>query len=303
MLDRYLWGSVARISPEAPVPIVNITNTSVALGGAANVAANVVGFGAKSTLAGVCGADGEAQVLAKLLSTAGINNDLAVLGERPTTVKTRLVAHSQHVVRFDHEISAVLSDEEADQFIEGFLGHLNDASVVVVSDYAKGVICRRVLSFILSAAQEKGIRVLVDPKGKDYSKYKGATILTPNRREAADAANLDESDPRLVEHAGSELLSRCELEAVLITQGEKGMTLFEGTSKPQHLEALARDVYDVTGAGDTVIAAMAVALGAGASFLDAARIANVAAGLAVEEVGTTIISKEKILNQIAVATV
>lgn len=299
MLDRYLWGAVTRISPEAPVPIVNIADTTVALGGAANVAANIAGFGSNAILVGVCGEDAEATTLGELLSAARIENAMHSFGDRPTTVKSRVVAHSQHVVRFDYEESRPLTDVQSSSIIDAALLLLGRVEVVVVSDYAKGVLTDAVLSEIVVEARKKRVRVLVDPKGKDYLKYRGATILTPNRREAAEAANLEEGHPDLVTNAGKDLLERCELDALLITEGEKGMTLFDRESEPIHFDALARDVYDVTGAGDTVIAAMAVSLGAGTSFSDAAEIANIAAGLAVEEVGTAVISKEALLDRLS----
>lgn len=299
MLDRYLWGSVNRISPEAPVPVVNIENTTVTLGGAANVAANIVGFGGHSILTGVCGSDSEAAVLGQLLNQADIENCLSTIEGRPTTVKTRLVAHSQQVVRFDQETSAVLSDAQNEKLTADVLSALDRVSAVVISDYAKGVVSPKTLVSLLSAAKKGSVPVLIDPKGKDYSKYRGATILTPNRREASDAAKLDESDPELIAHSAKYLLAECDLEAVLITQGEKGMTLFEAGGETHYLEAHSREVYDVTGAGDTVIAAMAVALGAGATLVEAARIANVAAGLAVEEVGTAVISKAALAERLS----
>lgn len=298
MLDRYLWGTVGRISPEAPVPIVNITGTSVVLGGAANVAANVVGLGGKAILAGVCGDDADAATLRDLLGTAKIDFELLSATGRPTTVKTRLVAHSQQVARFDNEVSSPISPATSETFLRSIRNSFASASVVIISDYAKGLLTGEVIAEIVATGKKRGVRVIVDPKGRDYSKYSGANILTPNRREAADAASLDENDPDLIAKAGADLVSRLNLEALLITEGEHGMTLFDGAASSIHFDTAARDVYDVTGAGDTVIASFAAALGANATLPQAAQIANVAAGLSVEEVGTTVVSRDAIRKRL-----
>lgn len=290
MLDRYLWGTVSRISPEAPVPIINIKKTSLVLGGAANVAANIAGLGAKPILAGICGNDEEAKALVELLRKKQISNYLIQLDNRQTTIKTRIVAHNQHVARIDQETTEALSELEANSCFDKIVKQLEDVSIVIISDYAKGLLTEQLLARLIKTCSKKNKKILIDPKGKDYTKYRGATVLTPNRREAAEATGFDEDEPDLIEKAGKILLNKIKSEALLITQGEKGMTLLEKTGKNFHLGALARNVYDVTGAGDTVIASFAVAVGAGASFSEAAQIANIAAGLVVEEVGTTAIS-------------
>lgn len=292
MLDRYLWGNVSRISPEAPVPIVNVNKTSLVLGGAANVAANIAGLGAKPYLIGICGNDKEADELDKLLTKTQISNKLIRLENRQTTIKTRIVAHHQHVARIDQETTNLLSETEANQVFEQITKVFDEISMVIISDYAKGLLNNYLLTRLITYCNNKNIKVLVDPKGKDFSKYKDATILTPNRREAAEATGFDENEPDLIEKAGAKLLKEINLEALLVTQGEKGMTLLQKTGETVHLQALARNVFDVTGAGDTVIASFAVAIGAGASFLEGAKIANIAAGLVVGEVGTTAISLE-----------
>jgi rfaE bifunctional protein kinase chain/domain len=293
MLDRYLWGSVNRISPEAPVPIVNINKTSLVLGGAANVAANVAGLGAKPILVGVTGNDAEAKILSEILENSNIDAELLFpINERRTTTKTRLVAHNQHVVRFDHETTHPISENEAEIVFDRVKNVLDELSVVIISDYAKGFLTEDFLMRLITLAREKGKPVLVDPKGKDFSKYKGATILTPNKREAADATGLEENGQDLVDQAGKKLLDDLSLEALLITQGEKGLTLLQKEGKTFHLEASARNVYDVTGAGDTVISSFAVAVGAGADYFEAAKLANISAGLVVEQIGTTAITRE-----------
>jgi rfaE bifunctional protein kinase chain/domain len=293
MLDRYWWGSVKRISPEAPVPVVDLQTSSYAPGGAANVAVNIAGLGAKPILVGVCGADGDAENLCDLLASRGVEPDAVYRSEsRPTTVKTRIVAHNQQVVRVDQETTESLAaDDEAAiwQMIEANLPH---ADVVLISDYAKGLLSEALTKKLISAAAAGGKRVIVDPKGKDYRRYAGASLLTPNRREAAEACNLPEDHPDLTQTAGERLMRDLQLEMALITEGEEGMTLFRKGADPLHLPAAAHQVYDVTGAGDTVIACLAVGLGAGMDLIEAAHLANISAGLVVEQVGTTAITRK-----------
>ncbi len=298
MLDRYWWGSVTRISPEAPVPVVRLDKTSVTLGGAANVAANIAGLGMTPEMIGVVGNDGESRELGGIMSAAGLSvSGLVSLSTRPTTVKTRVVAHGQQVTRVDQEVASPLTEQEESAVLDRILTFLPGTKAVVVSDYAKGLLTENILRQIIEKSGSAGIPVLVDPKGKRYSKYSGATILTPNKREAAEACSMDESEAGVVEHAGRVLLDELGLDALLITRGEEGMTLFESSNEPRHMPTRAREIYDVTGAGDTVIAAMAVGLAAGKSFADAAAVANAAAGLAVEQVGTTIVTKEMLAQE------
>ena len=293
MLDRYWWGSVSRISPEAPVPIVKLEKTTVAAGGAANVAANVNGLGAESILVGIIGEDSEAEVLREVLSNSRINaENLICLENRQTSVKTRIIAHSQQVVRLDQENIAKISNEETNKCFEIIEKHLEAIDVVIISDYAKGFLTEKLLSRLITKCGLLNKKILVDPKGKDYSKYKGATLLTPNQKEASEACGFEENDLSAVTRAGEFLLAAIAAESVLITQGEKGMTLFQNGGKVNKFPALARKVYDVTGAGDTVIATLAVALGAGLNYFDAAQFANIAAGLVVEQIGTTAVTRE-----------
>ena len=291
MLDRYWWGSVSRISPEAPVPVVRMDNMTLAAGGAANVAANVAGLGATPILVGIIGDDAEGELLPKVLDECGVSSQYILsISDRPTTVKTRIIVHSQQMARIDQETDANLSASDEDLVWEKIRPLLEETQATIISDYAKGFLSDSLLRRVIDLANEKGNQILVDPKGKDYSKYSRASLLTPNRREAADACGLEESGQQMVDAAGNKLLHDLSLKSVLITQGEDGMTLFRKTGEPFHLNTLARDVYDVTGAGDTVIASLAVAIGAGADLETAANIANTAAGLVVEQVGTTAIS-------------
>ena len=292
MLDRYWWGSVRRISPEAPVPVVELQKSTFAPGGAANVAANVAGLGAKVHLVGCIGKDNDADTLVELLKKANVSADSLVrITTRPTSVKTRVIAHSQQVVRVDQEITSEFAPEEHDLLWEKISEALPEVDAVIISDYAKGLLSETLLDRLISAAREMKKIVLVDPKGKSYARYSGATLLTPNRREAAEACNFDENMPDMVNIAGKHLIDKFGLDMALITQGEEGMTLFQCDREPLHLGTAAKQIYDVTGAGDTVIACLGVALGAGMDFVESAKIANLAAGLVVEQVGTTAITR------------
>lgn len=291
MLDKYCWGSVTRISPEAPVPVVRIEGTSVAAGGAANVAANITGLGASVILIGSLGDDDDAGQFPDVLGELAISADYLIrMNGRRTTVKTRVVAHSQHVVRLDHETVAHLTEAEQDAVIEAIDRVIGGVDVVLISDYAKGLLTYRILRHLIDRANALTKPVLVDPKGKNFEKYRGATMITPNRREAAEACGMDDLGTATADEAGQRLLNDLGLRAVLVTQGEDGMSLFTAGADVRHMSAVAREVYDVTGAGDTVIATLAVAVGAGISFWEAAKLANAAAGHVVEQVGTTAIT-------------
>lgn len=293
MLDQYWWGSVNRISPEAPVPVVRLERTSAAAGGAANVAANVVGLGAETILVGLIGSDPEAEILSSILDKSSISSEYLIqIANRQTSVKTRIIAHSQQVVRVDNEVAAPISQDEVDKVFDKLHKLIETADVVILSDYAKGLLVENLLARLITTCKESSKKILIDPKGKDYTKYKGATLLTPNQKEATEACGLEESEPNLVEKAGKMLLEVIVADSVLITQGEKGMTLFQQGGSSYRFEALARNVYDVTGAGDTVIATLAVAVGAGLNLYEAANLANIAAGVVVEQIGTTAITVE-----------
>lgn len=298
MLDRYWWGSVSRISPEAPVPVVQLEKTSLVPGGAANVAVNVAALGANPRLIGIIGDDAEGKYLAATLAKSNISPDLLLAFEdRPTTVKTRIVAHNQHVVRIDNEKTNFLLAEQEETLWRTIESELDKTDLILISDYAKGLLSKSLLSGLITKAKENNKYILIDPKGKDYTKYAGATLLTPNRREAREACNFEEHQAvDDISLAGETLISQLGLEALLITQGEHGMTLFQNGEKPVHFQTKARTVYDVTGAGDTVIATLAVALAAGANLLQAAELSNISAGLVVEEVGTTTINQKKLLE-------
>ncbi|HKP68499.1 MAG TPA: D-glycero-beta-D-manno-heptose-7-phosphate kinase [Pyrinomonadaceae bacterium] len=297
MIDRYCWGEITRISPEAPVPVVALAEMSHAAGGAANVAANVAGLGAKPFLFGITGDDADAADLPDILRDAGIKRfSLAKIRGRQTSVKTRIVANNQHVVRIDHESTSPITKKDIAAIWPKLSKAIDGNDVVVISDYAKGFLTDEVLSRLISRARRSKKIVLVDPKGKDFSRYKGATVITPNERETAEACHVDSHRPDLIERAVKMLLEELNLEALLVTQGSRGMTLLQKGKHIVHLKASARKVFDVTGAGDTVIASLAVALGSGADMVDSATFANVAAGLVVEQVGTRAISLDLFSN-------
>lgn len=299
MIDRYWWGSVSRISPEAPVPVVKLDNLSLVAGGAANVAANIAGLGAEALLVGVIGDDNEAQIFPELLNKSNVKADFLIkVPERQTTIKTRVIAHGQQIVRIDQETKKNLTSSAQQKIWETIQNLLGRIDIIVVSDYAKGVLTNKLLKRLITTAKEGNKLILIDPKGKKFSKYRGATLLTPNQREAFEACGLEENVKDSVDKSGNFLRENLSLEAILITQGEKGMRLFQKNMEMTNLNSLARQVYDVTGAGDTVIATLAVAIASGADFYEASKIANIAAGLVVEQVGTTAISFEMLYRSL-----
>ncbi len=290
MLDRYWWGRVERISPEAPVPVVRKQRSTIAPGGAANVAANIAALGGNPLLIGLVGADSAGQEFRTALLERGLSVDHLMLDpDRATTVKTRIIAHNQHVVRVDEENTQPVGSALLQQLVGRVNSLLPSCDVVVLSDYAKGFLVPELLQQVIQSACRKNRRTVVDPKGGDYSRYDGAYVLTPNRMEAMIAVGLPATHKES-SAAAARLLEALRVEAVLVTEGDEGMTLYGRSQAPRHVPALARTVYDVTGAGDTVVATLSLALAAGASLWTAAQLANVAAGLAVEQIGTTAVT-------------
>ena len=300
MLDRYWWGSVSRISPEAPVPVINLQRTTSMPGGAANVALNAASLGAKVKLISAIGDDAEGDELIAELERRGVSGDgLLRVHSRRTSVKTRIIAHSQQVTRVDSEQVEELAPEHSARLVELTRDLVSETDAVIVSDYSKGTLTGEVLRGVIDLSRDAARPVLVDPKGKDYRKYSGASILTPNRREAAEACKLEESDPDVVDKAGETILEEMRLEHVLITEGEHGMTLFGRGEEPFHLDASVHQVYDVTGAGDSVIACLGVALAAGATMRDACVLANAAGGISVQHVGTHAVTFQELQEELA----
>jgi D-beta-D-heptose 7-phosphate kinase/D-beta-D-heptose 1-phosphate adenosyltransferase len=300
MLDRYLWGQVDRISPEAPVPVVDIERETLTLGGAGNVAANLKALGAEPVLVGVLGADSDGERLLSSFTQRGIDASGVIRDEsRPTTVKTRIIAHSQQVVRADHESRADLAGAPLASVLEVMTRELPRCEGLVVSDYGKGVVSSATLERALGIARERGIRVSVDPKESHIDTYRGVSILTPNQHEAGRAMGRRIVDEASLLEVGWGLQRRLDAEAVLVTRGPAGMSLFERGGRLTHLPTVAREVYDVTGAGDTVVSVVALALAAGADFPSACWLANHAAGIVIREVGTAAVSPLALLTSLA----
>jgi rfaE bifunctional protein kinase chain/domain len=299
MLDRYWWGDVTRISPEAPVPILRRHRTSTNAGGAANVALNLAGLGAEVTLVGVVGEDEAASQLAEIVRRHGINVDrLRKEPGRSTTTKTRVVAQHQHMLRIDEEDDTPLSDQEIDEVLASATSEIESADAVVISDYAKGFVTERLARKVIDQCLASGRTVLVDPKGASYSKYEAATIIKPNRLELGVLTNMVVGDHEATLKAGRWLGNRLRGCALVVTEGQDGMTIFQDGAREIEIHTAARQVFDVTGAGDAVLATLAVAVAAGANLKDAADLANHAAGCVVGEVGTATITKCKLLNSL-----
>ncbi|HEY6549544.1 MAG TPA: D-glycero-beta-D-manno-heptose-7-phosphate kinase [Vicinamibacteria bacterium] len=296
MLDEFIWGKVGRVSPEAPVPVVEVTGQSFHLGGAGNVAANLRSLGGEAVLVGVVGKDAAGERVTNALLQSGVTPALAVSnGARPTTVKTRIVAHHQQIVRADREVVDDLSGALEDALLLELREHLPACRAVLVSDYQKGVVTPRVMKEVRARARRLGIPVLVDPKVRHFPRYKGATLVTPNQLEAEQVSGVQIRGEADLRRAGERLLKLTGGPAALITRGELGMSLFEAGRRPVHIPTAAREVFDVTGAGDTVIATLALALCAGARLRDAAALANHAAGVVVGKVGTATAAPGEVL--------
>lgn len=300
MLDRFLWGNVSRISPEAPVPVVHLNSETARLGGAGNVARNLHALGGRTQLVGVVGNDVGGGQFRECLSAAGLDPaGLVEVPGRTTTIKTRVIAHHQQVVRIDREMDHPVPARAVETLAALVLSGLSAVRAVLISDYDKGVVCQDLLDRILPAAGRAGRIVAIDPKPSNYEHYRGATVLTPNAQEARSMAGLrGKSDPDLVE-AGQTIRRHLGCPAVLVTQGERGMTLFREGEGPLRIPALAREVFDVTGAGDTVISTLTLALAAGASLEEASVLSNLAAGSVVGKLGTAEVTPEDLLLAVA----
>ena len=295
ILDHYVMGKVSRISPEAPVPVVHVESESLRLGGAANVFNNILALGGKADLCGVIGADESGRLLMKELGSKRSGRGGVVIDhDRPTTRKSRVIAHHQQIVRYDvegrHELKAALQRRIL-QYVES---RLRELTCVVVSDYAKGVISHGLMSELTRLAGLRKVPVIVDPKVEHFGYYKGVTVITPNHLEATQASGVHGDDDQTINEAGAMIRQRLGCQSVLITRGEKGMSLYEADGASWHLPTQARQVYDVTGAGDTVISTLALALSTGAGMKNSAILANHAAGIVVGMVGTATVSPEQL---------
>ena len=300
MLDEFVWGDVTRISPEAPVPVVDIRRESVHLGGAANVLANAVALGAQACVVGIVGNDSAGKLLGERLQEASAlqAKDYLVVDEsRPSTTKTRIIAHNQLVVRADREQRTPVNGQTEKRLLELLKKVVAEVDAFVVSDYDKGVVTPNILAEILPVAYKK-VPVLIDPKIRNFAHYRPASLVTPNHHEALRLTNLeaDSNDSNAGLHeAALRIRAKLGCDAVLITRGDRGIMLLEGDKDPVFVETAAREVYDVTGAGDTVIATLAAAMAAGATVLEAANLANHAAGIVVGKVGTATTTADELL--------
>ncbi len=300
MLDHYIWGNVSRISPEAPVPVVHVTKETVLLGAAANVVNNVHALGGSVRVCGVIGHDDAGRQLSHMLRAKGIPADgLIVESGRPTTIKTRIIAHSQQVVRFDRETKDGIDRDTHRRIYEAVKQHVDDGlDAIILSDYSKGVVTRELVRDIVKLTSKRDLIVSVDPKVNHFGIYSGVTILTPNTKEASLGSKIEIESENSLLKAGTTLLKRLKCKAVLITRGEQGMSLFERNGRITHIPTVAREVFDVTGAGDTVISTLTLAMAAGAPMVDAARLSNVAAGIVVAVVGTATVKPEDLKRRI-----
>lgn len=300
MLDRYLMGEVNRISPEAPVPVVLIKSEQQRAGGAANVAANLALLGITTHMIGLIGNDHEGQRLLAAMSEYGINTQAMITTPaRPTIAKTRILGGHQQMMRLDQEVTGALSDNEAAQVMQAIQTALQQhPALIILSDYAKGLLTEQVCQQVIAYGRQHNIPVLVDPKGRNYDKYRGATALTPNKKETAEACDTQINDAALIDKACT-LKTSLSLDFLAVTRGEEGITLI--AERTIHLSATAKQVFDVSGAGDTVIATLAAGLMQGLSPLDSLALANIAAGVVVGKVGTVPITKADLIDAIATA--
>jgi rfaE bifunctional protein kinase chain/domain len=297
MLDEFVWGEVTRISPEAPVPVVDVRRESVHLGGAANVLANVAALGAGACVIGVVGKDSAGERLSQSLHEASAlqTNDYLIVDEgRPSTTKTRIIAHNQLVVRADREKRSPVNGNVERRIVDSLKQALQDADAFVISDYDKGVVTPSILGQVLPLAYER-VPVLIDPKLRNFSHYRPASLITPNHYEALRMTNTEEDSDDGLHQAAKIIQEQLGCDAVLITRGDRGIMLLEGNNQPVYVATAAREVYDVTGAGDSVIATLAAALSTGATMLEAASLANHAAGIVVGKVGTATASPDELL--------
>ncbi len=291
MVDEYLWGAVDRISPEAPVQVVVVREETATLGGAGNVVNNLVALGAQVAVAGVVGTDHHGDLLRARFAELGVDT-AGIIAEagRATTRKKRVLAANQQMLRIDWETRAAVSAESRAAIRRVLADKIPEADLVLVSDYGKGLLSPDLIAEIAAAARRAGKTVIGDPKGQDYARYAGLTLLTPNRKEAGLAAGIEIRDPETLAAAAARIIAIAGLEKLLITCGKEGMVLFEPPNAPLRIRSQARQVFDVSGAGDTVVAVLGLAMAAGASVAEAAALANTAAGIVVGKVGTATVS-------------
>ena len=295
MVDHYIFGKCDRISPEAPVQVVNVQSESNRLGGACNVAANLVSFGAKVSLCGIIGDDNVGKWMIKELDRLNINVQNIIIAKRPTTQKSRILISNQQVLRVDREESQSIDSEIKEEILSGLSHRIKDFDAIILSDYNKGLLEASLTKEIIKIARSENVMILVDPKGVDYSKYKNATLLTPNKAEAMQATNIKITDDKSLQEAMQKLKKMCDLDICLVTLSEDGIAILDN-NKLHKSPTIAKEVYDVTGAGDTVIAALSFGLSSGLDIYKACAFANAAAAVVVGKVGSATASMSEILS-------
>jgi D-glycero-beta-D-manno-heptose-7-phosphate kinase len=297
MLDRYYWGSVKRVSPEAPVPVVEVESEQVRFGGAANVANNIKALGGSAVLIGLIGEDHPGATFLEMMAEQGLDNSCVLRDpSRPTTIKTRVIAQGQHVVRIDNESKAACSEERAAKIVDAVRGTIDSLDAIIIEDYNKGVVTRDVIREVTALARQRGRIVTVDPKFDNFLEYKGVTVFKPNRRETEEVLGGRLRTAAEVDAAGHRLLGLLGAENVLLTRSEEGMSLYRAGGETLHYPSTAQNVQDVSGAGDTVIATLTMALAAGADVREACHLANCAGGVVVGYVGIVPIDPGQLLG-------
>jgi rfaE bifunctional protein kinase chain/domain len=295
MIDRYYWGAVRRISPEAPVPVVEVDSESHRLGGAANVARNIQALGGEPLLVGLVGDDFTGKMLVSMMADQGMPvKGIVIDSGRPTTIKTRIIAHQQHVVRVDQESKAECPEHLRHQIVDAVKYNIHAIDGIILEDYDKGTVTKDVIREVIAVARKYNKIITVDPKLKNFLEYRHVTVFKPNRRETEESIGGRLEQTEDVERAGRKLLELLDAENVLITRGEEGMSLFTPGTAPRHLASTAKHVHDVSGAGDTVIATITIAMAGGASFDEAAALGNYAGGVVVGKVGIVPITPEEL---------
>lgn len=300
MIDEYLWGRVERISPEAPVPVVAVDRENHTLGGAGNVINNLTAMGAGVFAVGTAGTGQAGKMIFRKMDELGVGTD-GIISEpdRPTTRKTRVIASNQQVLRIDKEIKRHISPETLDRLTRIINANIGQVDLIIISDYDKGLVTRELVARTADMASENGVLVMADPKSLNFEKYAGVSVLTPNKKEAGLAASMDIDSEADLFAAGEKLMAQVGLDRLLITCGKDGMVLFEKDQPPHVIASKARQVFDVSGAGDTVISILGLGLAAGETFKDSAMIANAAAGIVVGKVGTATVSIDELKKALA----
>jgi D-beta-D-heptose 7-phosphate kinase/D-beta-D-heptose 1-phosphate adenosyltransferase len=302
MVDHFVYGTVNRISPEAPVPVVNVNSEKLMPGGAANVMNNVAKLGAKVSIIGVIGNDYNGEIFKQMAKDHYVDDSgVLTLNGFTTIIKTRVIAHNQQIVRFDRENGGHFGKKVYKNLLENIISASsdNDIDAVIISDYGKGVIEKRFFLEVVNFLNKKNKFIALDPKVENFNFYKNVSILTPNIKEAAGGSGINIKDDKSLIKAAKKIFKKIKPDNLLITQGEAGMSLFNSDESRRHLKARAKNVYDVTGAGDTVISTLTLAVSAGANIFEACFIANIAAGIAISQLGTYAVSTNEILNEIA----